>query len=103
MTPKPWEQQEKDIAKRRGGARNGGSGSGWRRRNDVREGRTILWEAKQTSGVSISVKASDWSNLRKNAMMEGMMPALALRIGDTNLVVIAQDDFDEHFPPATTT
>ena len=63
------------------------------------KGGAILWEAKQTSGVSISVKAVHWSNLRKNAMMEGMMPALALRIGDVNLVVISQDDFDERFPP----
>ena len=65
----------------------------------MREGRAILWEAKQTSGVSISVKASTWSALRKNALMEGMMPALALRIGTTDLVVISQDDFDTAFPP----
>jgi hypothetical protein len=65
----------------------------------VREGRRVLWEAKQTSGVSISVKAVHWSSLRKNAMMEGMMPALALRIGDIDLVVISQDDFDEKWPP----
>ena len=101
VTPKPWEKQEKKLAARRNGSRQPGSGSGWRRRNDVREGRTVLWEAKQTSGVSISVKASTWSNLRKNALMEGMMPALALRIGTTDLVVISQDDFDEHFPPTT--
>ena len=78
----PWEKQEKNLAARRNGSRQPGSGSGWRRRNDVREGRAILWEAKQTSGVSITVKASTWSGLRKNAMMEGAMPALALRIGD---------------------
>ena len=94
-----WEKQEKELAARRRGLQQPGSGSGWRRRNDVREGRAILWEAKQTSGVSISVKAVHWSNLRKNAMMEGMMPALALRIGDVNLVVISEDDFDERFPP----
>jgi hypothetical protein len=99
VTPKPWEQQEKKLAARRSASRQPGSGSGWRRRNDVREGRAILWEAKQTAGVSISVKASVWSNLRKNALMEGMMPALALRIGDTDLVVISQDDFDTAFPP----
>jgi Holliday junction resolvase len=94
-----WERQEKDLAKRRGAVRQPGSGSGWRRRNDVREGRRILWEAKQTSGVSISVKRVTWSALRKNAMMEGAMPALAIRLGDIDLVVISQDDFDTAFPP----
>jgi Holliday junction resolvase len=96
---KEWERQEKALARRRGGVRTPGSGSGWRRRNDVREGRSILWEAKQTAGMSISVKRVTWSELRKNAMMEGAMPALALRIGDVDLVVISQDDFDTAFPP----
>ena len=96
---KKWEIQERDLAKRRGGARTPGSGSGWRRKQDVREGRRILWECKQTSGVSISVKRVVWSELRKNALMDGAMPALALRLGDTDLVVISQDDFDAAFPP----
>jgi Holliday junction resolvase len=98
---KPWEKQEKDLARRRGGARTPGSGSGWRRKNDVREGRSILWEAKQTAGLSISVRRVTWSELRKNAMMEGAMPALALRLGDVDLVVISQDDFDSAFPPTS--
>jgi len=97
---KPWEKQERDLARRRGGVRTRGSGSGWRQRQDVREGRSILWEAKQTAGVSITVSLAVWSQLRKNAMMEGAMPALALRIGDLDLVVISQDDFDTAFPPS---
>jgi Holliday junction resolvase len=96
---KEWEKQERDIAKRRGGVQTRGSGSGWRQRQDVREGRRILWECKQTAGLSISVTRSIWSQLRKNAMMEGAMPALALRIGNHDLVVISQDDFDTIFPP----
>lgn len=97
---KPWEKQEKDLARRRGGARTRGSGSGWRQRQDVREGRSILWEAKYTAGMSISVKRVTWSELRKNAILSGAMPALALRIGDLDLVVISKEDFDERFPPA---
>ncbi len=96
---KPWEKQEKDLAKRRGGARTPGSGSGWRRRNDVREGRRILWECKQTAGVSISISLATWNGLRRNAMMDGAMPGLAVRIQGTDLVVISQDDFDAAFPP----
>jgi Holliday junction resolvase len=96
-----WEKQEKALAKRRGAVRTRGSGSGWRQRNDVREGREILWECKQTSGVSISVKRVTWSELRKNAILGGAMPALALRIGDLDLVVISQADFDTAFPGGT--
>ena len=97
---KEWEKQERDLARRRGGVRTRGSGSGWRQRQDVREGRSILWEAKQTAGVSITISLAVWSQLRKNAMMEGAMPALAIRLGDVDLVVISQDDFDAAFPPS---
>jgi hypothetical protein len=95
---KEWERHERDLVRRRGASRQAGSGSGWRQRNDGREG-TILWEAKQTSGISISVKKVVWSELRRNALLDGRMPALALRIQDLNLVVISQDDFDERWPP----
>lgn len=98
---KGWEKQERDLARRRGGVRTRGSGSGWRQRQDVREGRSILWEAKQTAGVSITLSLAVWAQLRKNAMMEGAMPALAIRLGDVDLVVISQDDFDAAYPPST--
>jgi hypothetical protein len=59
----------------------------------------VLWEAKYTAGASISVKRVTWSELRKNAILDGAMPALALRMGDLDLVVISQADFDAAFPP----
>ena len=99
---KPWEAQEKGIAKRRGGARTRGSGSGWRQRNDVREGRDVLWECKQTSAASISVSRAVWLDVRRNALLAGAMPALDLQIGDLGLVVISRDDFDTAFPPGDT-
>jgi len=95
---KEWEKQEKGIAKRRGGVQTKGSGSGWRQRNDVRESRRILWEAKYTGGKSISVTAAVWNDLRKNAILGGAMPALDIQIGDLGLVVISRDDFDTAFP-----
>lgn len=95
---KEWEKQERKVAKRRGGVRNGGSGSGWRHRNDVREA-GVLWEMKQTDGKSIRVEEAAWLNLRKNAITSGRMPAMHLQIRGTGLVVISEDDFDERFPP----
>lgn len=94
-----WQDQEKGIAKRRGGARTRGSGSGWRQRNDIREGREILWEAKYTDGKSITVSKAVWNDLRTNAILGGAMPALDIQIGDLGLVVISRDDFDALMPP----
>lgn len=93
-----WKKQERSIAKRRGGVRTRGSGSGWRQRNDVREGRRILWEAKYTAGNSVSVTRKVWTDLRKNAILGGAMPALDIQLGDLGLVVISRDDFDTAFP-----
>jgi len=95
---KEWQKQEKGIAKRRGAVQTRGSGSGWRQRNDLREGRSILWEAKQTDGKSISVSKAVWNDLRTNAILRGAMPALDIQIGDLGLVVISRDDFDTAFP-----
>lgn len=98
---KEWQAQERRVVKRRGGKLNPGSGSGWRKPNDVRETK-VLWEMKQTSGKSISIKLSDWEKLRTNALRSGVMPALHLQLGDgvraRRLVVISEDDFDEYFP-----
>jgi hypothetical protein len=49
--------------------------------------------------MSISLKRVMWSELRKHAILDGAMPALALRIGDLDLVVLSQDDFDALLPP----
>lgn len=99
---KEWQEQERRVAKRRGGTQNPGSGSGWRKPNDVREKR-ILWEMKQTEGKSISVDCETWDHLRTNAMTSDRMPAIHLQMGtgrrSYRLVVISEDDFDEMFPP----
>jgi len=98
---KEWQLQERRVAKRRGGKLNPGSGSGWRKPNDVRETK-VLWEMKQTSAKSISIKLADWEKLRSSALLSGVMPAMHLQLGDgvraRRLVVISEDDFDEYFP-----
>lgn len=98
---KEWQRQEARVAKRRGGKLNPGSGSGWRKPNDVRE-KKILWEMKQTSGKSIKVELEAWEKLRSNALLSGVMPAMHLQLGvgvrARRLVVISEDDFDEYFP-----
>ena len=88
------QQQEKRVAKKVGGTTNAGSGSGWRRQNDVRED-GVLWEMKRTDGKSISISLKDWEKLRTNALMEDRMPAMHLEIGRRRLVVLSEDDYME--------
>ena len=93
-----WERQEKAVAKRRGGQRTPGSGSGWRLTNDVRE-RHVLWEMKSTGSTQIMLKNQDLESLRRNAILAGRMPALSIQIGNgRRWVIITEDDFDDAFP-----
>ena len=95
-----WDDQERRVAKRRGGKQTKGSGSSWRNKSDVVE-KDVRWEMKSTGEKSISVKAETWQKIRKEALLSGRMPALHLQIGHDNpvrLVVISEDDFDEAFP-----
>jgi hypothetical protein len=99
---KAWQQQERRVVKRRGGRQQPGSGSGWRKPNDVRESR-VLWEMKKTANKTISVNLTDWDKVRSNALLSGRMPAMHLELGTGSklrrLVVISEDDFDEMMPP----
>jgi len=85
--------QEKRIARRTNGALNGGSGSGWRRQNDVRsEGK--LHEAKRTDKKSIIIKLEDLEKVRRNALLEGTDPVFHIEIGNRRWVCIPEEDYD---------
>jgi hypothetical protein len=92
---KPWQQEERRLARRRGGALTGGSGSGWLRRNDVREGTAILWEQKTTGNRQYTIKEDDWEELRQHALSDGRIPALHITMGKKKrrLILIEEDDF----------
>lgn len=91
---KEWEKEEHRLAKRRGGVRQPGSGSGWSKRNDVREA-GVLWEQKTTGNRQYTIKEDDWEALRTHALMEGRTPALHITLGKKKrrLVLIEEDDF----------
>jgi hypothetical protein len=89
---KPWEQQERRVAKLRGGRRQPGSGSGWLHQNDVKDDE-YLWEMKGTAGRKrIIVDIVDWEKLRRNAITSGRKPAMHLQIGHRRLVVLDEGD-----------
>jgi hypothetical protein len=91
------EQQERRVAKKRGGVRQPGSGSGWLHTDDVLD-TEYRCEMKQTEGKSISIKLEDWEVLRKSAIVSGRKPAMHIQIGKRRLVVL--DEGDDRSPLA---
>lgn len=84
--------QEKRIARKVGGTLNAGSGNG-NRKNDVRQRGEVLWEMKRTDAKTITIKATDLRDLRKNAALEGRLPVMHIELGGRRYVVIEEDDF----------
>lgn len=89
------DKQEKRLADLIGARVQPGSGSGWKRRQDVRS-EDFLWEMKRTDNKkSISLKLDDLAQLRKNALMDGRTGVMHVEIGDKRFVVMFEDDFLE--------
>jgi hypothetical protein len=91
---KPWEKQEKRLAKQVSGTRPAASGAFWTRKGDVRT-EDLLIEAKQTDKASYSIKKQIWDKIRREALLDGRTPVLAIQIQDRNLVVLDEEDFLE--------
>lgn len=91
-------RQERRVARRVGGTTNAGSGSGWKRTNDVRSGAPtdkVLWEMKRTGKTQITIKATDLEQVRKTALLEDRMPVMHIEVGGRGYVIVGEDDFIE--------
>lgn len=77
-----------------GGKPTAGSGAFWSRKGDARAD-DLLVEAKRTDKASYSIKKAIWEKIRREALLDGRMPVLALEIQGRNLVVIDEEDFLE--------
>ena len=91
---KDWQKEERRLARRRGGTVNSGSGSGWRRRNDVREEGT-LWEQKTTGNRQYTIKEDDWEQLRKHALLDGQIPKLHITLGRKKRRLVLMEEGDD--------
>jgi hypothetical protein len=100
MADKPWKKQEKRLAKKVSGSRPAASGAFWTRKGDVRS-EDLLIEAKQTDKKSFSLVGTVWDKIRREALLDGRMPVLAVQIQNRNLVVIDEEDFLELHSNAT--
>jgi hypothetical protein len=90
----PSQRQEKSIAKKIGGRVVPASGAFWSRKGDARSD-DLLVEAKTTDKASYSIKRATWDKIRKEALLDGRIPVLAIQIQGRDLVVLDQEDFLE--------
>lgn len=89
---KAWQKQERRLAQRTGGTTTAASGAFWTRKGDVRSA-SLLVEGKHTDKQSYSIKVETWDKIRREALLDGRMPVLALEIAGRRLVVIDEEDF----------
>jgi hypothetical protein len=88
------DKQERRTAEQFGGTVNPGSGSGWRRPQDVRAD-GLLIEDKRTGKRSITIKADDWEQLRRNALSTGRTPLMEIELAGVDYVMVRQVDWEE--------
>jgi len=93
-TRKRSKQQEDRIAQEMGGLVVPASGSFWARKGDARTD-DYLVEAKYTDKASFSIKRAIWDKIRKEALLDGRIPLLAVQIQERKLVVMDEEDFHE--------
>ena len=80
------------MAKTINGLPTAASGAFWSRKGDVRS-EDYLVEAKTTQKGSFTLRKDVWEKIRKEALLDGRMPVMAVQIQDRNLVVIDEEDF----------
>ena len=80
------------MAKTINGLPTAASGAFWSRKGDVRSA-DLLVEAKTTTKASYAIKKTVWEKIRREALLDGRMPVLAVQIQDRNLVVVDEEDF----------
>jgi hypothetical protein len=52
----------------------------------------FLIEAKTTEAGSYTIKDKDWETLRRNALLDGRLPMLAIELGKRRLIVTEEGD-----------
>ena len=74
------------------GKRNPGSGSKWYKKGDVRWP-GFLVEAKMTGKKSMTLSAAVLGKIRKEAIIEGRTPILAIHLGGRDYILLEEGDF----------
>jgi hypothetical protein len=94
---KHWTKKERDDEKAFEGRRTKGSGNQWHSKGDVKAKRFLI-EDKSTEHKSFTVTKKLWEKIWGEAIINGRIPILSLRIDckdPLDLVVLDQRDFLE--------
>ena len=91
---KRWELKEIADSKSFGGKRVSGSGSKWWKPGDI-VGDIWLTECKQTDKKSYSLNIDKWDKISKEALFKFKHPMMSIKIRDTELVVLAKEEFEK--------
>jgi hypothetical protein len=86
------QKQESALAQALGGRVTPASGAFWSHKGDIKTD-ALLVEAKCTVKRSITLQLSVWEKIRREAILTGRIPVLALQIQDRNLIVLDEEDF----------
>lgn len=87
--------QEKRVARDLGGKTQPQSGAGWANKNDVKSPRFLV-ECKRTDNQkTISLKLVDLRDVEQHALIEGLLPAMAIEINDQRFFVLPDWAFHE--------
>ena len=92
-------KQETDVAAQSGGRRTPASGAFWHHKGDVRT-KQFLMELKYTEKSSITLSKRVWDKIRREAILDGRLPAMVLDIQGRRLVVLDMEDFIANWPAA---
>jgi hypothetical protein len=90
----PSQKQERHVATAINGRIVPASGAFWSHKGDVRTD-DLLIEAKTTVAASFAIKKAVWEKIRREALLDGRTPVLAVQIQNRNLVVLDEEDFLE--------
>ena len=85
------DRQEKDAADFYNGTVQPGSGSGWLHRQDVKS-KQFLVECKRSGKKSITIKATDWEQLRKEAILSDHDPIMDIELDGRKYAMLPRDD-----------
>lgn len=85
-------RQEQRVAADLDGRPTPASGAFWQYKGDVRS-EDYLVEAKRTDKASLSIKRAVWDKIRREALLDGRVPVLAVQIQDRDLAVLDWEDF----------
>lgn len=95
-------KQEKEGMEALGGQRHGGSGAAWSRKGDGRVNanrwtdlKHTLVEFKMTGKKSISLKSADLEKITNEAILEGRVALLGIRLNGRDYIVLDSNDYEE--------